>query len=89
MASENTAKTLYNKWLQTEFAAALAHRLVQAAKNKTPLASSQEAEMIQKCQLMGGERLHWGGCRGQGEVGSPPVREMPAHGYVQLLQIYT
>ena len=52
MASENTARTQYNKWLQTEFAAALAHRLVQAAKKKTPLASSEEAEMIKKCQLV-------------------------------------
>ena len=35
MANEKAAMTKYNKWLQTEFAAALAHRLVQAAKKKT------------------------------------------------------
>ena len=49
MAIDKAAEDQYDRWLQTEFAADLAHRLVASSQVKTRKERTQEAAMVSKC----------------------------------------
>ena len=49
MAIDRFAEDQYDRWLQTEFAAGLAHRLVASSQEKTHKVRMEEAEMVSKC----------------------------------------
>ena len=48
MAIDKAAEDQYDRWLQTEFAADLAHRLVASSQVKTRKERTQEAAMVSK-----------------------------------------
>ena len=49
MAIDKAAEDQYDRWLQTEFAADLAHRLVASSQVKTHEERTKEAAMVSKC----------------------------------------
>ena len=49
MAIDKAAEDQYDRWLQTEFAACLAHRLVASSQEKTHKVRMEEAAMVSKC----------------------------------------
>ena len=49
MAIDKAAEDQYDRWLQTEFAADLAHRLVASSQVKTHKERTKEAAMVSKC----------------------------------------
>ena len=49
MAIDTAAEDQYDGWLQTEFAADLAHRLVASSQVKTHKERTKEAAMVSKC----------------------------------------